>query len=237
MSFKRGIQQPTQPQTAAPKPQVLGRQVTTIRSTTIVAPNHTPATPNARVIERPNVAPQPQEHVRGLLVDGTGRPLRGLSKSTIEAHQAHTESATELCMNCGKMVPPAHMKTVVANAYNSNNPLRLCDTPNDPMSCVKLAYKDPHKVEARQMQPWKPSIPQVRFDRETAAPYNAHERGVSLKDLTTRDTYHNEREVPSQYKTDVLPGEGVWSGGKKAGHVVTRESVAASRDRAARVRR
>ncbi len=233
MSFKRGLQTPTAPAAPAPVAKVVGRTAQSIRQTTIVAPNQ-PAPPQ-NVITRPQL--KPEAAVRGLLVDGTGKPLRGLSQQTLDAHKAHTENATELCTNCGKMVPPAHMKTVVANAYNSNNPLRLCDTPNDPTSCVKLAYKDPHKVEARQMAPWKPSIPQVRFDRETAAPYNAHERGVTLRELTTRDTYHKEREVPSQYRTDVLIGEGTWSGGGKAGHVVTRESVAASRDRAARVRR
>lgn len=237
MSFKRGIT-PATPPAPAPKPQVVGRQVQ-VRQPTIVTPSQTTPQPSARIIAHPQTTQEPQ-HVRGLLVDGTGRPLRGLSKATIQAHQAHTENATEQCQNCGRMVPPAQMKTVIPNAYNSNNPLRLCntpDTPGQPPSCVKLAYKDPHAVEARQLEPWRPSIPAVRFDRETAAPYDARQRGVQISDLVTRDTYHNEREVESKYKTDVLVGEGRWSGGGRAGHQVTSESVQQSRERAARVRR
>lgn len=137
------------------------------------------------------------------------------------------------------MVPPAQMMTVVKNAYNSNNPLRLCNTPDvpgQPPSCTKLAYKDPYKVEARQIEPWRPSIPAVRFDRETAAPYDARQRGVSISDLVTKDTYHNERDVESRYKQDVLVGEGRWSGGGRTGHQVTAESAAAARERAARRR-
>lgn len=239
MTFKRGIVVPT-PQAEAPKPQVIGRQLS-VRQTTIVSPSQTTSQPQGRVIARPELGSQrPGEYVRGLLVDGTGKPLRGLSQATIQAHKAQTEDATEQCMNCGKMVPPAQMKTVIANAYNSNNPLRLCNTPDvpgEPPSCVKLAYKDPHKVEARQIEPWRPSIPAVRFDRETAAPYDARERGVSISELVTRDTYHNEREVESKYKTDVLVGEGRWSGGGRAGHQVTSETVSQSRERASRARR
>ncbi len=240
MSFKRGIGSPP-PSAPPPTPaRIVGRPVQTIRPS-IVTPSQTTPQPQARVVARPDLAPQEQpQHVRGLLVDGTGRPLRGLSQATIQAHKAQTEDATEQCMNCGKLVPPAQMKTIVTNAYNSNNPLRLCDTPDtpgQPPSCVKLAYKDPYKVEARRIEPWRPSIPQVRFDRETAAPYNAHERGVSISELVTKDTYHNEREVPSHLRPDTLIGEGQWSGGGRAGHQVTPESVAQSRERAARVRR
>lgn len=240
MSFKRGMTPVAAPQQGAQhrSSQVIGRPVTTRSSiVTTSAPQAQPS----RVITSPQLvfAPEPT-HVRGLLVDGVGKPLRGLSQATIQAHRAQTEDATEQCSNCGKLVPPAQMKTVVTNAYNSSNPLRLCDTPDapgQPPSCVKLAYKDPYKVEARQIEPWRPSVPAVRFDRETAAPYNARERGVSIGDLVTKDTYHNEREVEAKYRPDALMGEGRWSGGGRAGHAVTSESVASSRERAARTRR
>jgi len=230
MSFKRGIggggSSASVPPTA---PIVIGKPIS-FRQSIIVEPNAQPPQRITQPVE------QPPSRVRGLLVDGTGRPLRGLSQATIEAHKAHAETESELCTNCGKMRTPAQMRTVINNAYNSNNPLRICDVPGDPTSCAQLAYKDPHKVEAKQLDGWRPSIPSVRFDRETAAPYDARERGVTLKDLTTRDTYHSEREVDAKYRPDALVGEGRWSGGGRTGRQVTPETVAQSRERAGRRR-
>lgn len=198
----------------------IGRQVS-VRQTTIATST---APQPSRIITQ---QPQHEPPVRGLLVDATGKPLRGLSKATIEAHKAHTENATEPCGGtCGGTYPPAEMTTVVGNAYNASNPLKLCK------GCAALAYKNP----TNEADKWKPSVPRVRFDRETAAPYDAHERGVSIKELVTKDTYHNEREVEAHYKQDTLVGEGRWSGGGRAGHVVTAESVRASRERASRRR-
>lgn len=235
-TFKRGVfVQPAQP---AAIPVRVGRQVQTVRDTSIVMPGQTVQQPHARIIGARPEAQHPVP-VRGLLVDGSGKPLRGLSQTTIDAHKAHAETASEQCTNCGRMVPPAQMKTIINNAYNSNNPLRLCDMPPQPgeqPSCASLAYKDPHRAEAKQIQPWRPSIPAVRFDRETAAPYDPQKRGVTISELTKRDTYHDERSVPSQYRTDTLASEGQWSGGGKAGHIVTRDSVNSSRDRAGRAR-
>lgn len=188
---------------------------------------HLPSSVRGRVVARPVAAPEPQRQparvitnerptlreapVRGLIVDAGGKPLRGLSQHTIEAHKAHTEDATELCGgSCGQLHPPAQMKTVVGNAYNSNNPLRLCE------SCAKLAYKNPYNQDER----WQPSVPKVRFDRETGATYDAHKRGVSISELVTRDTYHRESEVEDKYKAEHAPREGQWSGGGRVGHAV-----------------
>jgi len=237
MALRKGIVPTAQP-TAAPAPvaRIIGRTAQAV----ITTPTQSVPQPQARIITKSEAPRLREGPVRGLLVGNDGKPLRGLSQQTLEAHKAYSEDATERCMNCGRMVPPKYMKTVVANAYNSNNPLRLCDTPpvqGEAPSCISLAYRDVGRNDAPQAKPWRPSIPAVRFDRETAAPYDARQRGVTIRDLTTRDTYHNEREVPSQFKTDVLIGEGRWSGPGGKGHVVTRESVAASRDRAARARR
>lgn len=221
MAIHKGlVQQPPQEQSAGSSPATVRGRVLETRSRIV-----TSATPEAmpsRLVTPQNARHEPP--VRGLLVDGSGKPLRGLSKATVEAHQAHTATASELCTNCGEMRTPAQMKTVVGNAYNSNNPLRICQ------ACAALAYKDPHNQSER----WQPSVPRVRFDRETAAPYDAHERGVRISDLVTKDTYHNEREVAPEYRADTLANEGRWSGGKHGGHVVTGDSVARSRDRAAR---
>lgn len=224
MSFKRGLTQTQTPSsTPAATPRIVGKTLT--RQPEVIVTPQQQAAPS-RIITRQEAGPQPQP-VRGLLVDNSGRPLVGLSRATIEAHKAHTETASELCRNCGELRAPAQMKTIIPNAYNANNPLRICEI------CAKLAYKDPHKTDEK----WTPSIPSVRFDRETAAPYDARARGVTIGELVTKDTYHNEREVDSKYRTDVLIGEGKWSGGGRAGHVATRESLERSRERAARVRR
>jgi hypothetical protein len=232
MAIRRGIAAGSAPSTTTPvaAPQIIGRQVS-LRPSPIV---ETPGGPS-RIITQPQ-APREQP-VRGLLVDGTGKPLRGLSRATIEAHQAHTENATELCPNCGRYFPPSHMKTVVANAYNGNNPLRLCNAPpkpGEPKSCTQLAYKDPYHEGGEK---WQPSIPGIRFDRRTAAPYDARQAGVTISDLVSRDTYHRESEVGSEYQAERPINERQWSGGGRAGHTVTPESVASSRERAARVRR
>lgn len=237
MTFKRGISPAAAPAASEPQARIVGRQLQTVRQTQIVTPQQaqTVPAPNARIIAQPAEAPPPQ-HVRGLLVGGDGKPLIGLSQATIQAHKAQTEDATETCYNCGRLCPPAHMKTVVTNAYNSSNPLRLCNMPpkpGEPPSCTQLAYKDPYAMKDN----WRPSIPVVRFDRETAAPYEARKRGVTIGDLVNRDTYHNEREVESKFVQDGLAGEGRWSGGGRAGHQVTPESLAQSRERRARVGR
>lgn len=243
-SFKRGMTP-----AAAPPPQtstthnVVGRTIARpAQPVQTRSPIITTSTPQQREPSRIIVHPAPEapQHVRGMVVGNDGKPIRGLSQATIQAHKAQTEDATEQCQNCGRWVPPAHMKTIIPNAYNSNNPLKLCNAPHvqgQQPSCASLAYKDPKAADAKQIEGWKPSIPAVRFDRDTAAPYDARQRGVSISDLVHKDTYHSEREVDSRYKQDHLIGEGNWSGGGRAGHQVTSDSVAASRDRAARVRR
>lgn len=231
MAIRKGMfQQPDQP--AAPpgggagrdvKPHhVIGRSIT---------PKAAPPPEPSRIIQdtrmdrRPSLREQP---IRGMLTDATGKPLRGLSQTTIAAHQAHTEAATEQCTRCGEMRPPAQMRTLIANAENPNNPLRACLT-----ECVPVTYKSPYQDKDK----WQPQVPSVRFDRDRGSPYNARERGVTLGDLVTKDTYHKESEVEAHQRPDVLVGEGRWSGGGKAGHGVSQQSLEQSRIRAERARR
>jgi hypothetical protein len=172
-----------------------------------------------------------QPAVRGVILDAGGRKLiKGLSPATIQAHQAHTETASEQCKNCGDFKPPADFQTPVKNAYDPNNPLRICN------ACALLAYKDPFKVEAKQIAGWKPSIPSVRFDRTRGNPYDARAAGVSIGDLVsdTGDTYHKERDVAPEFRAEQVPNYGQWSGGGRAGHQVTASSLERSREGAAR---
>lgn len=218
MSFKRGLSPstPTAGAHAAPSQ-------ANIRGRIFDTREPEPA-PRARVIARDE--PERAPPVRGLLVGTDGRMLKGLSQATVAAHQAHTENASELCTNCGEQRTPSQMKTIIANAYNSNNPLRICQ------DCAKLAYKNPHD----ESQKWRPAVPQVRFDRDRGKPYDAQAAGVTLKDLVTKDTYHRERDVAPELRGEHAPSEGVWSGGGRAGHAISDESLEASRERAARRR-
>lgn len=165
--------------------------------------------------------------VRGMLVGSDGKFLKGLSQATVEAHKAHTETASEQCRNCGDFKTPAQMITTVANAYNANNPLRICN------ECAQRAYKDPRNEKDK----WQPKIPEIRFDRERANPYFARDRGITMVDLVNRDTYHEERDVAPQFRVNNAERAGQWSGGGRAGHVVTSSSLEQSRERANRVRR
>ena len=154
--------------------------------------------------------------LRGLLVDATGKPLRGLSQATIKAHQDHTENATELCTRCGEMRPPAAMKQVTGNAENPNNALRVCK-----IECTPQMYKNPYADNER----WQASVPAVRFDRETGQPYNAHSNRVNLSDLVNKDTYHREQDVDADKRQIADHGAGQWSGrmnNGRIGHVPTR---------------
>jgi hypothetical protein len=160
--------------------------------------------------------------VRGLVVDATGKPLRGLSQATIDAHKAQTEDCTELCTRCGEMRPPAQMQTLVHNAENPGNPLRVCK-----VECVPVTYKNPYDDREK----WKPQVPLVRFDRERGSPYNAREAGVTISDLVTKDAYHNEKEVDPQFKADHDYGAGQRVQTNRVGHTQSKDSLAASRDR------
>lgn len=219
MSMKRGVfQQPPQQQATTGTPQPIRARVVETKSRIVTS--EPPPQPSRLITQTERREPA----VRGLLVDGTGRPIRGLSQATIAAHTAHTETASEQCTNCGEMRTPAQMQTIINNAYNSNNPLRICQ------GCSALAYKNPHDASAQ----WRPAVPSVRFDRRTAAPFDARKQGMRISDLVTKDTYHNEREVEPQFRADTLQDEGRWSGGRHGGHQVTPESVAHSRERASR---
>jgi len=216
--FRKGmVQQPPQ----APQQQVgktatvIGRQLPKRENSQGNTQERSRIITNDRINARPGgsgiTARFETQHVRGLIVDGTGRPLRGLSQATIEAHKAHTEDATEQCTRCGKMRPPAQMKNVIPNAENPNNPLRVCIT-----ECVPLTYKNPYDDREK----WQPQVPAVRFDRERGTPYDAVQAGVTIKDLVTKDAYHNEKEVDPEFRQDHLYGEGNWSGGGRAGRTL-----------------
>lgn len=140
--------------------------------------------------------------VRGMIVGVDMKPIKGLSKATLEAHHAYAEAATEQCQRCGQMRPPAAMRTVIANAEQPNNPLRICIT-----ECMGVAYKNPY--DSREA--WKPSVPQVRFDRDRGQPYDPRERGMSISDLITKDTYHKESEVDPEMRK-MSADRGTWSG-------------------------
>ena len=221
MAIRKGLVQPP-PQNAKPlQPithNVQGRQVVKTREPSrIITPNE--SQPVARPKLRESVQP-----VRGIIVDASGRPLRGLSKATMDAHREVNEALTEKCPRCGEMRTRAQMKTIIPNAERPSNPLVIC------ISCVETSYKDPRNEGDR----WRPQVPAVRFDRERGQPYNAHRAGVSIADLVTKDTYHNERDVEAKYRPDNLAGEGRWSGGGRAGHAVSDDTLAQSRERAAK---
>lgn len=169
-----------------------------------------------RVVTRESAQPV-TPHVRGLLVGIDGKPMRGLSQATLDAHKTQTEDATELCTRCGQMRPPAQMKTVVANALMSDNPVRICV-----VECTQATYKDPHQTTDN----WKPSVPGVRFDRERGQPYDAKRAGVGIKDLVTKDTYHKESEVDPEIMQKTkrgVVGLGQWSGASgRVGHLPRR---------------
>lgn len=177
-------------------------------------------------VEAARRAPPPGT-VQGLLVGVDGKPIRGLSSATVKAHQAHTEEATERCSQCGKMRTPAQMQSVVGNAYRNSHPLRICNVPGDPESCVRLSYKPPDQEGDR----WKPTIPRVRFDQDTGAPYDTKERPVDLAYLTKSDTYRSEAEAANVVDAhgrrvvgmNAPSGEGDWSGTtSRIGHVPKR---------------
>lgn len=209
MSIRKGLAQPPSAQQPAPSSQthqVVGRPVTRREAPAVIAPQEPPR----RVLERPTLRGEPA--VRGLLVDAAGKPLRGLSQATLDAHKAQTEDCTELCTRCGQMRPPAQMRTVVPNAERPNNVVRICA-----VECVPVAFKDPYQDKDR----WQPQVPAVRFDRERGQPYNARQAGVSLKDLVTGDTYHNEKEVDASLRRDADYGAGTRQQNGRVGHAVT----------------
>jgi len=218
MSFRKGVI----PQPQAPSSKPVGSPATQIKAKIITSPTET--SPSELVFEgrgRNNQA------IRGVIVDTGGKIIRGLSQATIAAHHDHTQTASERCKTCGEMRPPAEMQTVVGNAYNASNPLRICKI------CAGFSYKDPRD----RSQEWRPQMPSVRFDRERANPYDPRTRGVSMKDLVTRDTYHRENEVSAEFKIDSAPNEGQWFGGARTGHQVTQESLERSRAGASSRRR
>lgn len=224
-TFRRGlVQQPPQ----APSKDV-GKTATVVGRQLPKKPEPPPQPERSRIIteDKPrgvNVQFQTQ-HVRGLIVDGSGKPIRGLSPGTIAAHKAQTEDCTELCTRCGEMRPPAQMKTVVGNAENPNNPVRICA-----IECIPVAFKNPFD----DRQKWQPSVPSVRFDRERGSPYDARAAGVSIRDLVTKDTYHNEKEVEPEFRRDHDYGQGQRVAKDRVGHAPSRESLEASRARIAR---
>lgn len=210
MSFKKGLVQVPQSQQNAAKVNnvqithnVAGRQVQTKRAdaSRIVQPGQT-----QQPVQRP-VLKESVQPVRGLLVDASGRPLRGLSQSTVAARDEANQTATERCTRCGQMRTRAQMKTIIPNAEQPNNPLVICD------ECTKTAYKDPRNTQER----WKPEVPTIRFDRERGQPYDARRAGVSISDLVNKDTYHNEREVDGTKKAQLAQQSGPWSGAGPVG--------------------
>lgn len=224
--MRKGLVQPqAQPQTAKPTTH-------NIRARIVPTKPEPPPQRERSMIVSPNEAPQ--QHVRGTILDAGGKRLiRGLSQATVQAYRDHNENATEQCKNCGEFKPPAAFQTPVKNAYNPDNPLRICD------SCAGLAYKDPFKVEAKQIAPWSPQVPAIRFDRNRGKPYDARAAGLSIRDLVndSSDTYHREREVAPEYLAEQAPRYGQWSGGGRTGHQVTRTSLERSREAAARSRK
>lgn len=218
--FRKGIvrQEIVTPKSQAPTAHIPRARIVTPRASE-------PPQQQQSLIVMPGQSRQPA--VRGVLVDTRGKIHRGLSQATLQAHQAHTADATEMCKNCGEMKTPAEMGTVVGNAYNPNNPLRMC------LTCKGLSYKDPNDPNVR----WQPKIPQIRFNRDRGSPYDAHQAGITMKDLTNRDTYHKEREVDPELRITEAPRVGQWSGGARAGHAHTQASLDQSRVRASRVRR
>lgn len=230
MAFRKGIQVPTAPNAQLQRDQMPQNVRGRVMPSTIALREAqiAEAAQPRRVLDRPNMVFTESQHVRGLVVDQAGRPIVGLSKATIQAHQAHTENATELCTRCGEYRPPVQMKTVIANAYNSNNPLRVCK-----VECLPLTYRDP---SPNSKERWRPEIPAVRFDRNSGKMYNAREAGVQLRDLVTRDTYHKESEVAPELRPDHLAGEGKWSGGGRTGHVSTPATQERAREAARRLK-
>ena len=181
---------------------VVGRQVTR-REAPAQAPQQREERRSMIIHPNPNV----QQAVRRLVVGLAGKPIRGLSQATVDAHKAYNEAATEQCTRCGEMRPPADMKTVIANAEQPNNPLRICKS-----ECIPVSYKNPFDDRER----WKPSVPAIRFDRDSGAAYSTAERGTTINDLITKDSYHKEREVAAEFKTEHVQGEGHWSGASGA---------------------
>lgn len=202
--MRRGISQPL-PQTAT-TPTYKIPTVRTLDAPRIAATPAPLPRPAQSIIVAPNERPAPA--VRGVLVDTSGQMIRGLSPATVQAHVAHTQTASEKCKNCGEMRAPAEMKTVVANASNPDNALRLCNR------CASVSWKDPYGNDE-----WKPVLPRVRFDREEGRPYDARARGIGLSDLVNRDTYHREDEVAPQYIQNHVPNAGQWSGAHRVGRI------------------
>src|SRR5574343_288062 len=111
------------------------------------------------------------------------------------------------------MRAPSNIKTLAPNALRPDNSIRVCNVPGDPTSCGQMAYKDPNGNDQ-----WKPSIPAVRFDRETGRPYDAKAAGLSL-DFVINDTYRTRAEAAAAKISDIdaPETEGVWSGGRAVG--------------------
>lgn len=132
------------------------------------------------------------------LVNATGQPIRGLQQQTLDARKEANEAETEKCPRCDRMMKASEMKTIISNAENSSNPLRLCTRAHADgrVSCSQQAWKDPHQEQDR----WKPSVPSVRFahenqEQKAGRPYDAHRAGVGVDDLINRDTYYTESEA------------------------------------------
>jgi hypothetical protein len=231
--MRRGIVQQPQQQTSndVPTHNVVGRQLKQPTQQEREYSRLTPPVVNAPLITSATQRTQ-SGAVRGLMVGTDGRPLRGLSHATIQAHKAQTEDCTELCERCGQLRPPAEMVTTVTNVVKSDRPQRICK-----VECTKLVYKDPGSDQDR----WQPSVPLVRFDRERGTPYNAQAQGVTIAELVNKDTYRSEQESDSRpyvsvTSVDAVNGYGKWSGGNKAGHVPTPSSLEQSRVRVQRAR-
>lgn len=204
MSFKRGITPPAQPAaaTVTATPSRVGRQL------------ERPAAPPPQIITssrdasfRPRLK-EPTNVVRGVLVDTSGKMLKGLSQSTIAAQKAHAEDCTQQCTRCGEMRAPADMEKLVSNSARGSNEVWACKT-----LCKPETYRNPYSSDER----WQPKIPGIRFDREDGRPYDARQAGVTMSDLINRDAYHSEREVPSEFVQNAPSRHGQWSGGGNVG--------------------
>jgi hypothetical protein len=199
VSFKKGLVQPppAAPATGVVKPLDTSNQ----RIGKSLAPKPQPAQPPKPepkpllfgADNRPlNVDVEPPR--RGLIQTSAGQPVRGLQPQTIkDGEKARTPAANTQCTSCQEWFPLNETKTVVANAERSSNPLVLC------VKCQQRNYRDPKRYAPTDSRSdWKPSVPDVRFDREHGRPYNAKKAGVSLGDLLNRDTYHRPEDDPTR---------------------------------------
>lgn len=226
MTFRKGIV----PQASQAAPAKQTSSVLAQRARTVPTRHESPIIQNQhqhapqRVISVGRTEHQPT--VRGVVVGTDGKLIRGLSQATVAAHQAHNDTQSEQCRNCGEFRTPAQMQNVIGNAYNPNNPLRMCK------SCSELAYKDPRNASEQ----WKPSVPAIRFDRARGNPYDAHKAGIRMIDLVkdASDTYHREREVDPEFRVTDAARMGQWSGGGVVGHCHTAQSLEHSKERARR---